>query len=599
MRKIILTLLALVSVCFVSEAKVIKITLADGTMRVFTSSQLSDISFNDDGTLSVTSYNGMPLMQNQPVLSVLSIDDEEVVYEQSDETLKLDLDVDGIPFNVAGERPVKRLKYVYPSMDPFGNPVTLSGCIIIPDEIWDGECKSEGILLYNHYTIFHRDEAPTAGYTTLESMFLANPLKLNYILVESDFYGFGATVRFPQAFLQGTNNARASLDGLLAAKRILSDMGIDYGPLCFNLGYSSGGFDALATQKLRDMEYADLISFDKTFAGGGPYDINECYRQYVIIDSTAYNAVPLLLMVSTNETQQMGLEYTDVFQPEIASQIDELINSKNYSSWPVCDIIGRDKKIHEILTSEYCDLKSPESKEISSIFKELSIATDWTPDPSQRIYIFHSRTDDYVPVQSARGIIKYLQKNGFEPSIIPGKTNLQTNYVVTGMGHLSATLVYLIQTTSALKAWPVMYTDGVLNPDYAELINCDFDLIMAMRQLDALGFDCRGFIKAMITLMDSSVDVENIDKQTLKRLVIQACEQIGITLDDLKQMFLDSGIEYQPFVMELIAYLAEQPSVTEGADLQMAVDQIFNEMMNQSLTPADVYANQLREWIGK
>jgi len=133
----------------------------------------------------------------------------------------------------------------------------------------------------------------------------------------------------------------------------------------------------------------------------------------------------------------------------------------------------------------------------------------------------------------------------------------------------------------------------------AELMERDFDLIMAMRQLDALGFDCRGFIKAMITLMDSSVDVENIDKQTLKRLVIQACEQIGITLDDLKQMFLDSGIEYQPFVMELIAYLAEQPSVTEGADLQMAVDQIFNEMMNQSLTPADVYANQLREWIGK
>ena len=127
----------------------------------------------------------------------------------------------------------------------------------------------------------------------------------------------------------------------------------------FNIGYSSGGFDALAAQKLRDREYADRISFDKTFSGGGPSDVREAYRQYVETDSTAYNAVPLLLMVCTNETQQLGLDYSDVFQPYIGNRIGELILSKEYSSWPVCDSIGREKKIHEILTETYCNLEIP------------------------------------------------------------------------------------------------------------------------------------------------------------------------------------------------------------------------------------------------
>lgn len=60
---------------------------------------------------------------------------------------------------------------------------------------------------------------------------MANPLNLNYIVVESDFYGFGATERFPQAYVQGTINGKASLDCLLAARRILDERGFDYGPL--------------------------------------------------------------------------------------------------------------------------------------------------------------------------------------------------------------------------------------------------------------------------------------------------------------------------------------------------------------------------------
>jgi len=627
MKKIIYTLFLLLT-CIVAEAKVIKVTMTDGSVKVFTSSELSAIDFNDNGSITITTYDGQQFPALGADFSELAIGNEAAVSEIYSDSLSFNIDADGIPVNLHSDRAIMKVNYVYPSVDPFGQPITLSGTILIPEEIWKGEARSEGILMVNHYTKFHRDEAPTISNGELENMLLANPLKPQYIIVESDFYGFGSTVRFPQAFMQGMVNARASLDGLLSARELLGQMGLEYGPLCFNIGYSSGGFDALASQKLRDKEYADLISFDKTFSGGGPSDVREAYRQYVITDSTAYNAVPLLLMVCTNETQQLGIPYSDVFQPYISSRIDELILSKSYSSWPVCDSIGREKKVHEILSETYCNLESPESQAIQELFASFSLNnSDWTPDPSQRIYLFHSRGDDYVPIQSARPMIPFFKSKGFEPSIIPGKTNLQTNFVVRNMGHLSATLVYFIQTLAAIKAWPVMYTDGQLNPQYQALISNDTDIVMLMRQLDAMGIDCRALINNIASMLagggsgdgEEGGEVAPVDPQMIVMMALAKLQESGITVQELMEMSEDSGIDIQKLIIDLIAYLSEQPVVDEPtsepteeplveqgegqgegnvqeAPVRRAARLV--KAMDSKITPAVGYEQQLRDWLG-
>ena len=622
MKKIIYTLFLLLT-CIVAEAKVIKVTMTDGSVKVFTSSELSAIDFNDNGSITITTYDGQQLPALGADFMELAIGNEAAVSEVYADSLSFNIDADGIPVNLHSDRAIMKVNYVYPSVDPFGQPITLSGTILIPEEIWKGEARSEGILMVNHYTKFHRDEAPTISNGELENMLLANPLKPHYIIVESDFYGFGSTVRFPQAFMQGLVNARASLDGLLSARELLGQMGLEYGPLCFNIGYSSGGFDALASQKLRDKEYADLISFDKTFSGGGPSDVREAYRQYVITDSTAYNAVPLLLMVCTNETQQLGIPYSDVFQPYISNRIDELILSKAYSSWPVCDSIGREKKVHEILSETYCNLESPESQAIQELFASFSLNNDdWTPDPSQRIYLFHSRGDDYVPIQSARPMIPFFKSKGFEPSIIPGKTNLQTNFVVRNMGHLSATLVYFIQTLAAIKAWPVMYTDGQLNPQYQALISNDTDIVMLMRQLDAMGIDCRALINNIASMLagggsgdgEEGGEVAPVDPQLIVMMALAKLQESGITVQELMEMSEDSGIDIQKLIIDLIVYLSEQPEepVVDEPTEEPVVEQGGEEVLeapakraarlvkalDKSANPVVNYELQLREWLG-
>lgn len=575
MKRIMMILAAIVAMAVSAEAKIVKITLADGTQRIYTSSELSAIDFNDDGTMTVTTYDGQLLEAIDADLDSLEIGDEATVTTVFPDTLSFKIDVDGIPVDLHTTRPVTKVNYVYPSTDPYGESITLSGTILIPNEIWCGLVKCDGILMVNHYTKFHRNEAPTISNGEIENMFLANPLRPNYIIVESDLYGFGATVRFPQAFMQGLVNARASLDGLLAARDLLDQTGFDYGPLCFNIGYSSGGYDALAAQKLRDMEYADRISFDKTFAGGSPSDVCEAYRQYVITDSTAYNCVPMLLFVATNEIQRLGLDYADVFQPYI------------------CDSIGREKKIHEILVEPYCDLTSEQSQAMQEVLRSFNMTNDdWTPDLTQRIYLFHSRGDDYVPIQCARPMIPFLKSKGFEPSIIPGRTNLQTNFVVTKMGHLTATLIYFVQSLAAVKAWPLMYTDGQLNPAYAYLVSQDVDIVATMRQLDAMGIDCRAIINGILSAMTgNSGEGGTLDMQTLVLLLSEQLAKVDLTMQDLTEMSADSGLDLPQLIVQLMVYFNEQPVQPSRKAVRLY------QAMEDMQTPADRYEQQLRDWL--
>ena len=591
MKKILrytMLLVAAVLVAASAHSMVIKYKLADGTIHGITSSELSAVDFNDDGTITLTAYDGQVIETTDVEFDELEVGTREMLLPgEWDEDMTFEYE----GFSV-GTRPVRQFCFLYPTVDPQGDSITMSARIIIPINIMEGD-PSEGVLLFNHYTIFNRKEAPTQDYNTIESVFLANPFNPNYIIIESDFYGFGATVRFPQAYLQGVANAHASLDCLLAGKRLLEEMGIDCGPLTFNVGYSSGGFDALATQKLRDMEFSDRISFDKTFSGGSPSDILECYRQYIELDSTAYNAVLALLMVSLNETQHLGLNYDDVFTPYIASRIDEWVNSKNYSSWPVCDSIGREKKVHEILTAPYCDLESPESKVVQALFEQNSLATGWIPDPSQRMYIFHSRGDDYVPVQSARPLLRHLEQYGFEPSIIPGKTHLQTNFVVPNLGHLSATLVYLAQSIAAIKAWPMMYTDGELNEPLATLLSGDLDVIATMRALDAAGFDCRAVITSIVEQIEGATG-QDMDMDMIIAAVLARLEELGLDTQAMLEMSQDSGLDIRQFIIDLVAYLSEGGDNGQGAPLRAAR---MMKSISEPLTPADEYAKQMLQWF--
>lgn len=589
MKKILFFLLT--AACTVAlQAKVVTFTLDNGEKRYFSSSQLGSIDINENQS-TVTTWDGEVIDELTNCVRNVQINDDPVIYEEKDMTWRfsydkvavseLNLDITLTDYD-AFKRDVRVLRYLYPSVDPTGDPVTLSGIIVIPKNILDGDAQSDGILLFNHFTIANYREAPSEDYNYLEAMFIANPLAINYIIVESDFYGFGTSVRFPQAYLYGQTNAKASLDGLAAAKVLLENMGINYGKYLFNVGYSSGGFDALAVQKEVDNNHRGEIKIDKTFAGGSPSDLTTVYKDYVNTDAITYLVSVPLMLVSYNESGSMGLDYDDVFKPLIADHIDEWILSKEYSTQPINDMIGREHTVSDMLQPAYTDINSPESQYVIERMDAMSLATDWNVDPNDNIFLFHSRDDDYVTFQSARSFADFLTANGFEKSIIPGRTNLHTNLVVKKMGHLTATLVYLVQSVASLKAWPLIHATPETEAAYQALVSAELDIVGILDTFKQLGIDVR---KLVPLLEEQGIPLN-------KDLIPLYLQQLGIDANELNEMCEDSGIDLMETLEALITYLKTEDPEQNHAEMLQAPLRI-----QDIKDPVKRYEMEFKQWL--
>lgn len=250
---------------------------------------------------------------------------------------------------------------------------------------------------------------------------------------------------------------------------------------------------------------------------------------------------------------------------------------------------------------------------MQEVLKTFNVENNWETDPSQRLYIFHSRGDDYVPVQCARPILSYLRENGYTPHIIPGKTNLQTNFIVPKLGHLSATSIFFIQSLAAVAAWPQMYTNDRLNPEYEQLIEQSDDPVELMRQLDAMGIDCRAIIKQVLASLGQVPGTGLPADVDLEQLVAMAIQETGYTEQDFEEMSEDSGVDIEKLIRDFIIYFYELPEDNgengenvENGDNGNEEDgrqnlPIVNMMqaLDSPTLPIFEYQKQLREWLGK
>ena len=130
---------------------------------------------------------------------------------------------------------------LYPSHDQYGDTLTLSGKLCVPQDR-----KPKGIILLPHWTISDADEAPSHKVTGEAKYFIKD-----YVLVMPDYIGYGVTGNRMHPYLHGELTARNTVDMMLYCRQILDSMalGIPTDSI-FIVGYSQGGATALWTLKL-------------------------------------------------------------------------------------------------------------------------------------------------------------------------------------------------------------------------------------------------------------------------------------------------------------------------------------------------------------
>ena len=461
-----------------------------------------------------------------------------------------------------GSRDVRHFVYEYPSKDGDGQPVTISGIVMVPADIANGTTPCDGIILFNHHTIGSPEQAPSQGELDVPSGILANPLKPNYIIVMSDYIGYGSSIDHKIAYLCGDTNARNCLDGLLAARQLLTDKQIPQGRFLFNMGYSQGGTESMYIAKLRDMEYKDRgITFDKTFSGGGMLDCEEAYEAFVEKDQCdAINDVAMFL-ISVNENCHLGIDYHDLFQEPLASHVQEVIETKDKGVLSRIGVSALDS-LHQLLQPAYMDRNSDAVKALKAKLAEIKITNGWEPDTTQRYFIEHSRHDNYVPIKCARTIIPWMKSKGFTPSLVPGKTNLQTNTIVFKLKHQPSAAVWFVQTMAAVQAWPVIYYEGEQNRYYHNVVK-DLNLMKVIKFLESMGIDLRKMFSSNETRAYMAAPRRASFFDVLQQ-VQDALAKVDLTINDVIEMINDSGITVQD-IIEVYNYITstDAPSPSE------------------------------------
>lgn len=303
--------------------------------------------------------------------------------------------------------------FIYPSKDPFGNPVMLSGTISMGEEV-SPDVMGRGIVLYNHYTVNKASECPTQGDLLLQYLMLKYLLPSSrLIMVSADYYGFGSTSDKNQAYCLGGNNARASVDALIAARQLLKQEGFQWDENeLLNIGYSQGGQTAMAVVKLLTEEHPD-IRITRTLAGGGPYDMVATYQNFVSTRQDDMPSTIIGVLLAFNEFYKLDNPRSSMFVEPTLSHIDEWVLSKQYGSLEI-DALVDTTDLNAIITPPLFDLNSDISRGLTEALDKENLCKGWTPRKDEDILLIHHKNDGIVPVVNAEHLYAFLKDQGVE-----------------------------------------------------------------------------------------------------------------------------------------------------------------------------------------
>ncbi len=325
-----------------------------------------------------------------------------------------------------------QLVFEYTSLAPDQkSTVRLTASINMPGAVYDKTSKARALVLYNQYTTCKkRERISQDNYDDASLLF--NKFE-RFISISPDLYGWTLTEDKPQTYCCPEILAIETVDAWDAAMMLLEQEGYDFKDLpAFNVGYSSGGYHAMAVQKYVDEKRPDIF-FTATSTGGAPYDFTTVLETYVKTNFTGYQCALPLVIVAYNETYNLGLDYKDIFLPPLCDKIDEWILSKDYTSWGINDLIGLDTKIDQMLTPAALDYTRGIGKKIYDIFRDKALCgpwAKWQPNTDTKHFILHSKDDLYIHYHTGWEMANYLEAHGCDV-----KTDFSNwdNHVTWGM----------------------------------------------------------------------------------------------------------------------------------------------------------------------
>lgn len=336
----------------------------------------------------------------------------------------------------------------YQSVDIQGNPIELSGFMVLPTSSKGGMCTADHVLFSTHYTMTKNSDVPSNfdPFDALTFTFGSN----KPVMIEPDYLGYGITVDQPHPYLAPDIMSRNCVDMLIACHQLLREMnGFDVyqGNIpTYGIGYSQGGSIILSVQKYIETspELSDsvrtAIHYVRTCAGAGPYNPLATLSQYMMQDDLSMPCAAPLLVAGV----------VDAFP-----QIFDTIRAEDYFSdaFNAADILGKMRarqmsiddlnaaintacggsKISLMMSDQAKDMNSDIMQRLHKAFGMCNLTRDWVPQAD--IWFFHNAADDVVP---------YLNTmSAYNAFVNAGGGNISLYTTGVGMSHTAAAIDFM------------------------------------------------------------------------------------------------------------------------------------------------------------
>ena len=283
----------------------------------------------------------------------------------------------------------------YTSIDIKGQPVLVSGLMMVPDDCSD----DQPVIVLQHGTIVEDMMAPSV--TAREGLAEA---ALGFLVLVPDYLGFGSSKDYLHPYVIAQPYQQNGIDMIRAGKRLMKQEDVEPGAL-FVQGYSEGGYAAMALQKAITKLGDEDIKLTAASYGAGPYDLlatgynlvkaeetNPLYLTYVLVSYAEYfDDLPSLkaMLINPKEWQLPdafdGTQSYDEIIGRMPTAVDKLV-TPNFRS-------GFIRRIEELYKGNTVKLEPFENYLIAN-----SVHIGWVPQVPTRLV--HCVDDKVVPVAS-------------------------------------------------------------------------------------------------------------------------------------------------------------------------------------------------------
>ena len=316
---------------------------------------------------------------------------------------------------------VKVYSIVYETVDWNGNPRQASGAIYIPDENNSG--KKYPIYSGQHGTESKRSNV--ASITPIRGFDAIFAASIGYIGSSPDLLGLGVSNDVVHPYVHAFV-AEGVVDMTRATKNFACGNDIQLNDQLFVIGYSEGGYVAMATHKLIEEKYADEFSITASAPMAGPYDMRYASKRILSRETYSQPGYTSFTYMSYNEIENMNRPASEFFQSPFAERIPQLMDGTKTIGEANKDLTN---KIKDLFSAKFLtDYLGDGEKELKNAFAENSLV-GWSPKAP--IKLFHGENDITVGYNNSVIAHDSLKANGADIDliIIPNGTHTSSVFI--------------------------------------------------------------------------------------------------------------------------------------------------------------------------